>query len=120
MESSGGGAFSIIFWLALVALYIVTMWKVYTKAGQPGVASIIPIYNLVVLFRVGGKPGWWVLLNLIPIVDIIVLWLASVGIAKRFGKGVLFGAGLFFLPFIFFPVLAFGGTNYGRVLQPAY
>jgi hypothetical protein len=119
MESSVGVLFIYIV-LAWGVVYLAAMWRLYSKAGELGVASIIPIYNKIVFFRVGGKPGWWFLLYLIPIVNIIVLWLASVGIAKRFGKGVLFGAGIYFLPFIFVPVLAFGGSRYKPITQPAY
>jgi hypothetical protein len=120
MEQASGGALFIFIVLAWGVFYLAATWRLYNKAGEPGWAAIIPIYQLVVFYRVGGKPGWWFLLYLIPIVDIIVLWLASVGIAKRFGKGVLFGAGIFFLPFIFVPVLAFGGSTCRATTQPAY
>src|SRR5438105_12218673 len=63
---------SMIVGLLIALLLIVAMWKVFTKAGQPGWASIIPIYNLYIWCKIVGRPGWWILLMLIPCVNIIV------------------------------------------------
>ena|ERR1017187_7474870 len=104
-----------IFWIcyfAIVILLIVAMWKVFSKAGQPGWACIIPIYNLYVLCKIAGRPGWWVLLMLIPFVNFIILIIIAIDIAKAFGKGVGFGIGLILLPFIFYPILGFGSAQY--------
>jgi hypothetical protein len=108
--AAGIGATGLIIWLAFVVLMIASMWVVFTKAGEPGWAAIIPIYHYVVLDRIAGRPAWWVLLWLFlaPIPYIIV----SLDIAKRFGKGAGFGVGLIVLPFIFYPMLAWGGANY--------
>jgi hypothetical protein len=106
-----GGVMGII-WLAVVILMIASLWKVFTKAGQPGWAAIIPIYNLYILCKVGGKSGWWVLLLLIPFVNFIIAIILCIAIAERFGKGAGFGVGLAFLGFIFFPILAFGDARY--------
>jgi hypothetical protein len=106
-----GGVMGII-WLVVVILLIASMWKVFTKAGQPGWAAIIPIYNLYILCKVAGKPGWWVILMLIPFVNFIIFILLSIAIAERFGKGAGFGLGLAFLGFIFYPILAFGDARY--------
>lgn len=85
-------------------------WKVFTKAGQPGWAAIIPIVNLFFLCKVAGRPGWWVLLLLIcfPIFWIII----CIDVAKRFGKGGGFAVGLIFLGIIFYPILGFGSAQY--------
>lgn len=99
--------------LALVVFIIVAMWKVFTKAGQPGWGVIIPIYNVYLLCKIAGKPGWWVLLMFIPFVNFVVGIFIALGVAESFGKGAGFGIGLFFLPFIFYPILAFGDATYG-------
>jgi len=99
-------------YFAVVILLIAAMWKVFTKAGQPGWACIIPIYNLYVLCKIAGRPGWWVLLMLIPFVNFIILIIIAIDIAKAFGKGVGFGIGLILLPFIFYPILGFGSAQY--------
>src|SRR5438094_3620519 len=71
----------------LIALFIiVAMWKVFTKAGQPGWASIIPIYNLYVSCKIVGRPWWWILLMLIPFVNFIILIILCIDLAKSFGK----------------------------------
>lgn len=97
---------------AVVVTVIVGMWKTFTKAGEPGWGVLIPIYNFYLLTRIAGKPGWWVLLMLIPLVNIVVQAVVAVGVAENFGKGAGFGIGLFFLPFIFYPVLGFGDATY--------
>jgi hypothetical protein len=110
-----GGGFLIIVWLAIAIFYFVTMWKVYVKAGQPGWGIFIPFYNVYLLLKIAGRPGWWLILYFIPIVNIIIDIIVAIDIAKNFGKGTGFGWGLFFLGFIFFPILAFGSATYNRV-----
>ncbi|MDX2226002.1 MAG: DUF5684 domain-containing protein [Verrucomicrobiae bacterium] len=98
--------------LIIVLLMIISLWKVFAKAGKPGWAAIIPIYNIIVLCQVAGKPAWWVILFLIPVVSLVISILVSLGIAQSFGKSSLFGIGLWLLPFIFFPILAFSDAKY--------
>jgi len=102
----------VIIWLAIVVFIIAATWKVFEKAGQPGWAAIIPIYNLYIMTKIAGKPGWWVLMFLIPFVNVIFLvWLYNM-ISKSFGKDEGFTAGLIFLGFIFMPILGFGPAKY--------
>jgi hypothetical protein len=101
-----------IIYFAIIVLMIVSQWIVFTKAGKPGWACIIPIYNIIVLLQIVGKPWWWLLLMLIPIVNfVIIIWMINL-LSKSFGHGVGFTLGLIFLGFIFLPVLAFGGSQY--------
>ena len=95
-----------VFVLAILILTIVGQWKVFKKAGKPGWASIIPIYNMVVMLEIAKKPVWWVIVMLlVPIVNIVFLIMTYHGISKAFGKGGGFTAGLIFFPFIFWPIL---------------
>ena len=107
--AAGGGLCGII-GLVFGVVLIVSLWKIFAKAGQPGWAAIIPIYNYIVWCKIVGRPLWWVLLFFIcfPIVFIIL----CIDLAKRFGKGAGFGLGLVFLSIIFFPMLAFGSATY--------
>lgn len=106
--SAGGGVFGLL----VAVVTIAAMWKVFSKAGEPGWAAIIPIYNTFVLLRVAQKPWWWLLLFLIPIVNFFVLIAVSVAVAEKFGKGAGFGIGLALLPMIFYPMLGFGSSTY--------
>ena len=103
---------SMIVGLLVALLLIVAMWKVFTKAGQPGWASIIPIYNLYIWCKIVGRPGWWILLMLIPFVNIIVGIILCIDMAKSFGNGAGFGIGLALLGVIFIPILGFGSAQY--------
>ena len=109
------GAFG-LFELALIVLVIIGMWKLFTKAGEPGWASIIPIYNIYIICKIVGKPGWWVLLMCIPFIGVIFWILVAIELAKVFGQGAGFGVGIAFLSFIFIPLLGFGDAQYrGRL-----
>jgi hypothetical protein len=112
-----------IFWIceiAFIILMVAAMWKVFSKAGQPGWAAIIPIFNTYVMCKVAGRPGWWLILLLIPFVNLIIWIILCVDIARNFGKGAGFGIGLLLLPFIFFPILGFGSAEYqGQSAPPS-
>ena len=108
---------TLIICLLIGALYVWATWRVFTKAGKPGWAAIIPIYNTIVMLQVAGKPFWWIFLFLIPIANLIVYILMQAGVAKNFGKGTGFALGLIFLYPIFIPILAFGDAQYQT--QPA-
>lgn len=102
----------LIFCLLIVVLIIAAMWKVFVKAGQPGWAAIIPIYNFYILTKIAGKPGWWVLLLLIPFVNyVFIVWLYNM-ISKSFGKDEGFTVGLVLLGIVFWPILGFGSAKY--------
>src|SRR5213082_2396714 len=101
-----------IFYLAFTILMLAAGWKIFTKAGQPGWACIIPIYNLYVWCKIVGRPWWWILLMLIPFVNLIIAIILLIDLAKSFGKGVGFGIGLLLLGVIFFPILGFGSAQY--------
>lgn len=118
MNSTGPSMFTIVVCLFLVVVYIAAFWRVYEKAGQPGWAALIPIYNLYIMLKIAGKPGWWLLLCLIPIVNFIVIILLYVALAENFGKSVGFAMGLIFLSFIFVPILAWGDAVYNPKPTP--
>ena len=98
--------------LAFGLLIIASLWNIFTKAGQPGWAALIPLYNLYILLLIVGKPAWWLLLLLIPLVNLVISVILTLELAKRFGKPGAFALGLLFLPFLFYPILAFGDARY--------
>lgn len=106
-----GGAFFLI-WLAVVVLVFVSLWKIFEKAGKPGWAGIVPIYNIIVWLELVGRPLWWIVLMFVPCVSIVVGILLCIDLAKAFGKTPGYGIGMALLPFIFFPMLAFSDARY--------
>ena len=115
LSTTPGFAFSpgiIAFWSIIVVIEVIGLWKIFTKAGKPGWASIIPIYNVIVLLEIIGKPLWWFLLLLIPCVNIIFVVIVINRLSKSFGQGAGFTIGLIFLGFIFYPLLGFGDYTY--------
>jgi hypothetical protein len=113
------GAGLMVFIFILVAFLIVCQWKIFTKAGQPGWAVLVPFYNLYVYTQVIKRPKWWMLLyfsSIIPVVGSLVVLVISImdthRLSTSFGKGGGFTAGLIFLGIIFYPILAFGSAEY--------
>ena len=119
MEQDYDRSFSIFFspaviicWLAITIFLIAAQWKIFTKAGQPGWACIIPIYNIYIMLKIVGKPWWWLLLMLIPFVNLIyAIWMINM-LSKSFGKDEGFTVGLLLLAIIFYPILGFGPAKY--------
>jgi hypothetical protein len=110
--AAAAGAGSSLVSLIVAILVIAGLWKVFTKAGQPGWAAIIPIYNVYILLKIVGKPWWWLLLMLIPFVNFVVGILVMIALANAFGKGIGFALGLILLSPIFIPILGFGSAQY--------
>ena len=108
----GFGIVFALFAVALVVLMVVSMWKVFEKAGQKGWKSIIPIYNYIIMLRIIKKPEWLVFFIFVPVASLILAFIVFYNMAKAFGKGTGFALGLVLLPFIFFPVLAFSQAKY--------
>jgi hypothetical protein len=102
----------LIFALHVMMIRYVALWFIFKKAGEPGWASIIPVYNILIIVKIAGKPWWYILLFLIPIVNIVIYIMVMHGISKSFGKGGWYTVGLIFLRTIFFAVLGFGNTPY--------
>ena len=105
-------AFIILIYIGILVLLIISQWKIFTKANKPGWASLIPIYNGLVLLQIIGKPWWWLLLFLIPFVNLIFAIWATNLLSKSFGKDEGFTIGLILLPIIFLPILGLGSAKY--------
>lgn len=101
-----------LIYLVLIVVIIAGYWMVFTKAGEAGWKSIIPIWNILVLLKIIGREWWWIILFLIPIVNIVIAIIVALDLAKSFGKGTGFGIGLFILGPIFACILGFGDATY--------
>ncbi|MCZ6806162.1 MAG: DUF5684 domain-containing protein [Deltaproteobacteria bacterium] len=112
MGNGDGSVLGFLVCLAIATFYIYVVWKIFEKAGKPGWAAIIPIYNVIVLLEIVGRPIWWVILFIIPVVGFIISIIVAIDLSKSFGHGALYGFGLWFFAFIFGPILAFGSDTY--------
>ena len=109
---AAGGVFMLVM-LAFMVVCITGMWKVFVKAGQPGWAVLIPIYNAFILLKIAGRPAWWLVLFIIPLVNFVVIALVSIDIAKSFGQTAVFGIVLLLLlGGIGYLILGFGSAKY--------
>ena len=115
--SSGPGIAFRIFYFAYIIFFIIVMWKIFVKAGKPGWGCIIPIYNIILQLEIAGRPLWWIFLLLIPFVNIFFAVVIILDIAKAFGKESIFETGMLFLPFIFFPILAFDSSEFQETIH---
>ena len=107
------GSFILVI-LALVVFMIICRWRIFTKAGKPGWAAIIPIYNIIVTLEIINKPIWWIFMLLIPFVNIYFAIMMVHHLSLAFGQGAGFTVLLIFLPIVGYPMLAFGSAQYTR------
>ena len=98
---------SIVIGLAVGILVIVSLWMIFKKAGKPGWASIVPIYNIIVLIQVAGLPLWYLVLLIIPFANIYAIFKIYIELAHKFGKSTGFGVLTVFFSEICLPILAF-------------
>ena len=92
--TGAGAVIYVIFAIVVAVLTIVGMWMIFSKAGRPGWAAIIPFFNMYTLLKVVGRPGWWLILYFIPLVNIVIEIIVFLNLAKSFGKGGGFAVGL--------------------------
>lgn len=111
-EAGLGGTTAISISVVVSILFVIGMWKMFSKAGELGWASIIPIYNLYVLFKITWGKGAKFLLLLIPIYNIVVFIKTELKLARAFGKGTGFAVGLIFFSPIFYAILGFSDAQY--------
>lgn len=107
------GGTMMLLMMAVMVVVIVGFWKVFEKAGQPGWAAIVPIYNAYILLKIAGRPGWWILLFMIPFVNFAIAIIVAIDVAKSFGQSAAFGIVLLLLlGGIGYLVLGFGNYRY--------
>lgn len=106
--SAAGIGFFLLIELVIFILVIAGLWKLFVKAGRPGWASIIPIYNVIVMQDIVGREGWKIVLLLIPFVNIYFGITLYISFAKAYGKyGIGNYLAILFLGIIFIPLWGF-------------
>lgn len=116
---AGVGIFMWIIGMAVAVFSVICMWKLFKKAGKPGWASIVPIYNMIVMIEIAELPMWYIALFFVPFANIYAMFKIYIEIAHKFGKSTGFGVGMVFLNIIFIPMLAFGKAEYkGGISAP--
>jgi len=109
----GGLFFGIMIFSSIIGLIaIISYAKIFKKAGKPWWASIVPIYNTIVMIEIAKLPLWYIALFFIPIANIYAIFKINIEMAKKFGKGTGFGIGMTLLSIIFIPLLAFSDNKY--------
>jgi hypothetical protein len=111
-EGGALAAFGLLFALLPLVVFLITvagMWKIFTKAGRPGWAAVIPIYNIWVLTKIGDSGVLWFVLSVLFGLPVIKIY---IDVLNKFGKGIGYALGMFFLPFVFFPLLGFGDAQF--------
>ena len=98
--------------LVMAVITIVALWRIFTKAGEPGWGSLVPFYNLYLLFKISWGNGWLFLLAFVPIVNVVVSLIAYYKLCVAFGHGVGFFFGILFLNPIFMMIMAFDSSEY--------
>jgi hypothetical protein len=101
-----------LFYIGIMALMIISMWKIFVKANKPGWAAIVPFYNSYVMVEIAKKPTWWFGMMFVPLANFVFIIMIINGMVKSFGKSEGFTVGVIFLPYVFFPILAFGDAKY--------
>ena len=120
LQSGGVNTIRAILALGFSIIFFAGVWKAFQKANEPGWAGIVPIYNVYVMIKIGENKWWWLILLVIPLINVIALLKINIDVAKAFGQGLGFGVGLAVLPYIFWPLLGFGGYQYrSQSAQPA-
>lgn len=106
-SSSSSNPTAAIIALVVAVITIVALWKVDKKAGYEGWETLIPIYNLVIMFKIAGLSPWNILLLFVPFVNIYIVFRLYINLAHKFGKSTAFGVGIVFLSIVFLPLMAF-------------
>jgi hypothetical protein len=111
--ASGTSWVGMLVGLVFLVVLLAAQWRIFTKAGEAGWKSIIPIYNTIVMLKIVGRPWWWLLpLMFVPLLNVVLLVIVTNDLSKSFGHGMGMTLGLIFLSFIFLPVIGFGGSQY--------
>ncbi len=110
--AAGAGIGMTLVYLVIMVVLLVSYWKIFVKAGKPGWAIFVPIYNIIVMLEIIKKPLWWIILFFIPLVNIVIAIIFCIELVKAFGKPAVHAVLLIFFGIIYIPYLAFSDAKY--------
>ena len=89
--NSNDGGFALLLILILFAFIgAVAKWRLFVKCDQPGLASMVPIWDLIVTLKIVGRPTSHAWYFLIPVVNIFFGFKLLIELAQSFGKTSIF------------------------------
>ena len=102
----------IVLWIVVAVALIAANWRIFTKAGKPGWAILVPIYNIIVMLQIVGKPLWWIIMLLIPGVNAVFAILIIYNLVIKFGQPGWHVLLALFLSIFYYPYLGFSKVKY--------
>ena len=126
--------FALVWWI----LQIIANWNIFTKAGEAGWKSIIPIYGDYVSYKIAWQTSYFwlsfilgivvsciseadpagdnmllmLIVALLRIIIAVISIMYCVKLSRAVGRGIGFAIGLIFLQPIFLLILGFGADQY--------
>jgi len=112
MSDLGFSPVLIVLWVIVAVVLVIANWKIFTKAGKPGWAILVPVYNIVVMIQIIDKPMWWIVMLFIPIANIVFMIKILYNLVLKFGQPGWHVVLALFVGVIYYPYLAFSKASY--------
>lgn len=103
---------SILFSAFIYIFKMIYSYKLFKKMGRKGWEGLIPIYNTIIKLQVLNIPIWMIVFLFIPGINIALSVIIAINISRKFSKDILFTMGLILVPVVFYPILAFGKSEF--------
>jgi hypothetical protein len=114
--------FGVLFGLAIYVFISICLMRIFAKAGVKPWVAWVPFYNSWKLLEIGGQQGFWAVLTIVPIVNIVAgvfILIAQYHVGKKLGKGGEFVLWAIFLPYVWYPWLAFDKSTWNDAASTA-
>lgn len=109
IDDSTAAVLGLLSFFVFIGLYVwvaLALGAVFRKSGDEAWKAWVPIYNQVILLRLGGLSPWLLLLYLIPGLGSFAVWIIQVIACHQINREFGVGAGMTVLAALLFPVWA--------------